>query len=67
MLLPGENVLQALRRLASVRQPGGVSGGGSPGAPASDALTRHPRALNKQVRVLRVFMLVPTVCDQGIC
>jgi hypothetical protein len=62
MLLPGESVLVALRRLAQVRQPAGggdsasgtrggaSSSGGGQGSPASDPLTRYPRALSGQVR-----------------
>lgn len=49
MLLPGENVLQALRRLARVRQLGGGGAAGGPATPAGDPLTRHPRALGNQV------------------
>lgn len=56
LLLPGENVLQALRRLAAVRLPAGAaatvstagSGGGSGGgggSPAADTLAQHVRAL----------------------
>lgn len=51
LLLPGENVLQALRRLAAVRQPLGASPGGGAangGSPPGDPLARHPRALRTQ-------------------
>jgi hypothetical protein len=47
MLLPAENVLQALRRLARVRQPVG-SGATAPATPAADPLTRHPQALGAE-------------------
>jgi hypothetical protein len=60
MLLPRENVLQALRRLARVRQPGGEAGSGR-GAPAAQEPARHPRALfagqvSIGVRLVRQFL-----------
>ena len=54
LLLPGENVLQALRRLAAVRQPAGATpavstagsgSGGGGSSPAAEALAQHVRAL----------------------
>lgn len=48
LLLPGENVLQALRRLAAVRQPAAASADGRASPTAADPLARHPRALASQ-------------------
>lgn len=52
LLLPGESVLQALRRLAAVRQPAGAarpaspgSGSGAGGSPGAEAAAAHARAL----------------------
>ncbi|KAL4425716.1 hypothetical protein ABPG75_009732 [Micractinium tetrahymenae] len=48
LLLPGENVLQALRRLAAVRQPAAGAADGRASPTAADPLARHPRALAGQ-------------------
>lgn len=57
LLLPGENVLQALRRLSAVRQPlgpGGAGAGSEAGAgrispTGDDPMSHHPRAPRTQV------------------
>ncbi|KAL4859915.1 CD2 antigen cytoplasmic tail-binding protein 2 [Chlorella vulgaris] len=73
MLLPAENVLQALRRLARVRQPVG-SGATAPATPAADPLTRHPWALGAEQamppvvrqRFQELTSLSNALMDQGV-